>query len=248
MAHQVWCNSKLWKMWQSSLLLAFALLSLVPAQAKTVRVVSGAWGEMTQADGKGLYIQVVREALAGTDVELNVRVTNWKRAKQMFYANRAELLLVDHFDNTDRQFYSRWHLDMDPPVILFSLAPVPTYAALQGKTVGWMLGYEFGRYLPVTVNGIEVSEEPFGFDMLEYGRLDAFISYEDKVPAALSAKLQRLELAPAQPLYPVFQNTFAGRQLAADFDRGMARLYHSGRLEKIYAEYFRRARFPANQR
>ncbi len=248
MAPPVWRNSKRWNKWQYSVLLVLALSSLLPAQAKTIRVVSGAWGEMTQVDGKGLYIQVVREALADTGVELNVRVTNWKRAKQMFYANRADLLLVDHFDNNSRQFYSRWHLDMDPPVVMFSLSPLGERSALQGKTVGWMLGYEFGRYLPVAVNGIEVSEEQFGFDLLEYGRLDAYISYEDKVPAALTATLQRLQLAPAQPLYPVFQNTFAGRQLAADFDRGMARLYHSGRLEKIYAEYFQRARFPALQR
>ncbi len=250
MAQLLWRNHitqhiVLWPVW---LTLCLCAVLALPLQAKTVTIAAGAWGDMTTTDGRGLYIQVLREALAGTDAELNMRVNNWKRAKQMFYANRADVLLADHRSNGNRQFFPRWHIDMDPPIVLFSLRPVASLSALQGKAVGWMLGYEFGQFLPVTVNGVEVSAEQFGFDMLEYGRLDAYVSYEDKVPAALRAKVQRIELMPAQPLYPVFQNTFAGRQLAADFDRGMARLYQSGRLEKLYAEYFQRAGFPAVQR
>ncbi|MDZ7868687.1 MAG: transporter substrate-binding domain-containing protein [Rheinheimera sp.] len=220
----------------------------MPLQAKTVTVAAGAWGGMTAADGSGLYFQVLREALSGTDIELKVRVTNWKRAKQMFYANRADLLLADYRSNGNRQFFPQWHIDMDPPVVVFSLQPLLTADVLQGKTVGWMLGYEFGQFIPVPVDGVEVSAEQFGFDMLEYGRLDAFISYDSNVPQALKAKLKSLQLAPAQPLYPVFQNTFAGRQLAAEFDRGMLRLYQSGRLAQIYAAHFQQANFPALQR
>lgn len=228
-------------------LLASIVVGL-PLQAKTVTVAAGAWGGMTAADGSGLYFQVLREALAGTDIELNIRVTNWKRAKQMFYANRADVLLADYRSSGNRQFFPLWHIDMDPPVVLFSLKAVSELSVLRGKTVGWMLGYEFGQFLPVPVEGVEVSAEQFGFDMLQYGRLDAYVSYDNNVPQALQAKLQRLQLAPAQQLFPVFQNTFAGRQLAAEFDRGMQRLYQSGRLQQLYAEHYPQARFPPDQR
>jgi len=219
-----------------------------PLQAKTVTVAAGAWGDMTAANGGGLYFQVLREALGGADIELRFRVTNWKRAKQMFYANRADLLIADYHSAGSRQFFPLWHLDMDPPVVLFSMRPLASADKLQGKTVGWMLGYEFGQFLPVSVDGVEVSAEQFGFDMLEYGRLDAYISYDNNVPQALRPKLKRLQLAPAQALFPVFQNTFTGRQLAAEFDRGMQRLYQSGRLAQIYAEHYQQASFPAVQR
>ena len=234
---------------QVCLLCLFVCISVgFPLQAKTVTVAAGAWGDMTAADGSGLYFQVLREALSDSDIELKFRVTNWKRAKQMFYANRADLLLADYRSVGSRQFFPRWHLDMDPPVVLFSMRPLASVDKLQGKTVGWMLGYEFGQFLPVSVDGVEVSAEQFGFDMLEYGRLDAYISYEYNVPQALRSKLKRLQLAPAQALFPVFQNTFAGRQLAAEFDRGMQRLYQSGRLAQIYAEHYQHASFPAVQR
>ena len=234
---------------QVGLLCLFVFISIgFPLQAKTVTVAAGAWGDMTAANGGGLYFQVLREALGGADTELKFRVTNWKRAKQMFYANRADLLLADYRSVGSRQFFPLWHLDMDPPVVLFSLQTFVSAEKLKDKTVGWLLGYEFDQFLPVSVNGVEVSAEQFGFDMLEYGRLDAYISYDNNVPQTLRPKLRRLQLAPAQPLYPVFQNTFAGRQLAAEFDRGMQRLYQSGRLAQIYAEHFQQAGFPALQR
>ena len=95
----------------------------------------------------------------------------WKRAKQMFYANRADLLLADYRSVGSRQFFPLWHLDMDPPVVLFSLQTFVSAEKLKDKTVGWLLGYEFDQFLPVSVNGVEVSAEQFGFDMLEYGKM-----------------------------------------------------------------------------
>lgn len=231
-----------------AVLVVLLLFRSALADAKTVTVVAGAWGDFTKADGTGLYFDVLRAALAESDIELNIRVTNWKRAKQMFYAGRADVLLADFRGSGDRRFVPHWHLNMDPPVQLFSLQQVNDVQSLQGKAVGWMLGYDYGDYLPVTVNGIEVSAEKFGFDMLHYGRLDAYISYQDNVPDELRAQLHQLQLAPAQALYPVFQNTFSGRQLAADFDRGMQKLYQSGRLQQLYGVHFRQAAFPPAQR
>ncbi len=231
--------------------LVFAVILLCSSaltQAKTLTVVAGAWGDFTKPDGTGLYFDVLRAALAQSDIELNIRVTNWKRAKQMFYAGRADVLLADFRGNGERRFVPQWQLNMDPPVQLFSLQQVNDLQSLQGKAVGWMLGYDYGDYLPVTVNGIEVSAEKFGFDMLQYGRLDAYISYQDNVPDELRKKLQQRQLAPAQALYPVFQNTFAGRQLAADFDRGMQKLYQTGQLQQLYGSYYQQAGFPPAQR
>lgn len=231
-----------------AVLILFLLCGPALTQAKTVTVVAGAWGDFTKADGTGLYFDVLRAALAQSDIELNIRVTNWKRAKQMFYADRADVLLADFRGSGDRRFIPFWHLNMDPPLTLFSLQPVNDLQLLQGQAVGWMLGYDFGEYLPVTVNGIEVSAEQFGFDLLRYGRLDAYISYQDNVPNELRALLQQRQLAPAQALYPVFQNTFSGRQLAADFDRGMQKLYQNGRLQQLYGRYYQTAAFPPAQR
>lgn len=228
----------------SGLIFCCSLLWGPVAQAKTVTVVTAQWPPLTQVDGSGIYLDVLREVLSGQDIRLNIRVVNWKRAKQMFYAKRADILLADYHIEGLRQHFPRWHLDMDRPVILFSRQPVSSPAQLQGKAVGWLLGYDFDQLLPVPVDGIEVQAELQGFELLEHQRLDAYISYDEQVPSHLQGKLQRLVLMGAQPLYPVFQNDFAGRKLAEQFDQGMQRLYQSGRLQQLYQQYYQRAAFP----
>ncbi len=59
--------------------LVFAVILLCSSaltQAKTLTVVAGAWGDFTKPDGTGLYFDVLRAALAQSDIELNIRVTN----------------------------------------------------------------------------------------------------------------------------------------------------------------------------
>ncbi len=228
----------------SGLIFGISLLWGSVVQAKTVTVVAAQWPPLTQVDGSGLYFDVLREALDGQDIRFNIRVVNWKRAKQMFYAKRADILLADYHMTGLRQHFPFWHLDMDRPVILFSPQPVQALTQLQGKAVGWLLGYDFDQLLPVRVDGIEVQTEIQGFELLEHQRLDAYISYDEQVPPRLQGKLQRIVLMGAQPLYPVFQNDFAGRKLAEQFDQGMQRLYQSGRLQQLYQQYYQRAAFP----
>lgn len=217
----------------------------VQAFAKTVTVVSAPWAGLTAADGSGVYFDVMREALATENIELLVRVSNWKRAKQMFYAGRADILLADYADTHPRHLYPHWHIDMDPPVLLFTRSPLTSLRTLSGKTVGWRLGYDFDVLLPVPVVGIEVADEEIGFELLQHGRLDGFVGYQHNMPAKFASVLTSQPLTTARKLYPVLQQDFASRQLAAAFDRGMQRLYDSGRLQQLFGERYVAASFPA---
>lgn len=224
----------------------FCLWLLVnTAMAKTVTVVSAEWPGLTAADGSGLYFQVLREALATQDIDLRIRVSNWKRAKQMFYAGRADMLLADFRSEPGRYLYPNWHIDTDPPVLVFTRQPISQLSAIEGKAVAWRLGYDFDQLLPFDVQGIEVEDEQIGYELLSHGRLDAVIGYQHNIPPALAGKFAGLALAPAQKIYPVLKMDFAGRQLAAAFDRGMQRLYDSGRLQILFGERFVAAGFPA---
>lgn len=225
-------------------ILCLCLLLVQTAVAKTVTVVSAPWPGLTAADGSGIYFAVLREALASEDIQLVVRVTNWKRAKQMFYAGRADILLADYAGAHPGYWYPKWHLDIDPPVLLFTRTPLSSVRALSGKPVGWRLGYDFDQLLPVQVVGIEVDEESIGFELLHHGRLDAFVGYENNKPGKFASQFSVLPLTPARKLYPVLQQDFSSRQLAAAFDRGMQRLYESGRLQQLFGAQFQQAGFP----
>lgn len=215
-------------------LLSVCLLCCAESQAKTLTVASAQWRGYTHADGTGLYFQILREALATENVQLNIRTSNWKRAKHMFQANRADILICDYRSVDPMRLWPRWHLDYDQPILLFSLQPILQLQQLQDQSVGWLLGYDFDRYLPVSVRPYEVATDQEGFVLLQHGRLTAFISYQMHLPVPLQSSFHSMELAAAQPMYPVFHNDFNGRNLARAFDAGMQRLYESGRLAELF--------------
>lgn len=229
--------------WYRVMFVMYLLLPVQTAWAKTVTVVSAEWHGLTAVNGSGIYFDVLREALASEDIQLIVRVTNWKRAKQMFYAGRADILLADYAEAHPGYVYPKWHLDVDPPVLLFTRTPIAAVQSLGGKTVGWRLGYDFDQLLPVSVVGIEVADESIGFELLHHGRLDAFVGYENNKPGKFASQFSSQPLTKARKLYPVLQQGFASRQLAAAFDRGMQRLHESGRLQQLFGAQFYQAGF-----
>jgi len=204
------------------------------AMAKTITVAASPWAGLTHADGSGLYFQIFREAMATQDIQLTIRLSNWKRAKHMFYAKRADVLLADYFHQDLNRFYPRWHLDYDESVQVYSVQPLTDLLQLKDQSVGWLLGYDFDQYLPVPVKPYEVATEVEGFMLLQHQRLAAFISYQNHQPDPKHFPLFSLELMSAQPLYPLFQNDFQGRQLARAYDLGMAQLKESGRLAELH--------------
>lgn len=228
----------------SGLVFACLLYSGI-SQAKTVTVAAAQWPGYTHVDGTGLYFQILREALAAEDIQLNIRTSNWKRAKHMFQANRVDILICDYRSVDPRRLWPRWHLDYDQPILLFSQQPIQTLQQLKDQPVGWLLGYDFDRYLPVSVQAYEVASDQEGFTLLQHGRLAAFISYQIHLPAKMQSSLHSMELAKAQPMYPVFHNDFNGRNLARAFDAGMQRLYQSGRLAELFnnPQLYQHARF-----
>jgi ABC-type amino acid transport substrate-binding protein len=226
-------------------LLFVCLLFSFASFAKTVTVTAAQWPGYTHVDGSGLYFQILREALASENIQLNIRTSNWKRAKHMFQANRADILICDYRAVDTRRLWPRWHLDYDQPILLFSQQPIKDLQQLQDQPVGWLLGYDFDRYLPVSVRSYEVATDKEGFTLLQHGRLSAFISYQMHLPARMQSRFHSMELAAAQPMYPVFHNDFNGRNLARAFDAGMQRLYQSGRLAALFnnPQLYQHARF-----
>lgn len=197
-------------------------------------VVSSQWPGFTQADGTGLYFEVLRQALRSQGVEFKVQVSNWKRARFAFEQQRADVLVCDYANEHSEGVYPVWYLDMDPAVFVYSRQPLSSLSMLQRQPVGWVLGYKFARLVPNDIQLVELDSHADGFRMLQAGRLAAVVSYQQHVPADWQGPLFKIQVQAPRPLYPVFQNTQAGRELARLFDLGMQQLQQQGRLQALY--------------
>lgn len=202
--------------------------------AAPVLVASSDWLGFAQDDGHGLYFDVIRAALKTQGISIQTQASNWKRARFAFAEQRVDILACDYKENHPNAIYPRWHLDTDPAVILFSRHHVASLSQLADQPVAWVLGYEFAKLVPATVQVLEVSTHADGFRLLQLGRVSAVISYAEQVPTEWALPLYQYPLQPPRALYPVFQNTQAGRELALKFDAGMAQLYASGQLQPMY--------------
>lgn len=202
--------------------------------ASSITVVSSPWPGYTEPDGHGLYFDVMREALRTQGVEFKTQISNWKRARFAFASQRADVLVCDYASEHATGVYPKWFLDVDPAVFVFSREPLSTLDRLNGHEVGWVLGYEFASLVPADVQVVEVDSHADGFRMLQAGRLTALVSYQQHVPQGWQGPLFQLQVQPPRHLYPVFQNTIQGRQLATKFDLGMEQLRRSGRLKMLY--------------
>ncbi len=112
----------------------------------------------------------------------------------MFHANRADILICDYRSADPMRLWPRWHLDFDQPILLFSRQPLSDLQQLRDQPVGWLLGYDFDRYLPVSVKSYEVATDLEGFTLLQHGRLTAFISYQMYLPKPLKSQFYGTEL------------------------------------------------------
>lgn len=204
------------------------------AVASPLLVVSSQWPGYTEADGQGLYFEVLRQALRTQGVEFKVQVSNWKRARFAFEHQRADVLVCDYANEHSSGVYPKWYLDMDPAVFVFSRQPLTSLEQLKGQSVGWVLGYKVAQMVPSDIQSVEVESHADGFRMLHAGRLAAFVSYQQQVPADWQGPLFQKQVQAPRALYPVFQNTVAGRELARLFDLGMQQLQQEGRLQPLY--------------
>lgn len=211
------------------------LLSIVSGvQASPLLVASSQWPGYTEADGQGVYFEVLRQALRSQGVEFKVQVSNWKRARFAFDQQRADVLVCDYASEHASGVYPKWYLDMDPAVFVFTRQPMPSLQQLKGQSVGWVLGYKFAHLVPSEIQLVEVNSHADGFRLLQGGRLTAVVSYQQHVPADWQGPIFKTQVQAPRPLYPVFQNTVSGRELARLFDQGMQQLQQQGRLQALY--------------
>lgn len=205
------------------------------AQSSDITLVAGDWPGLTQPDGNGIYFQLLKEIFEQAGYRVRTQTSNWKRARYAFFAARADVLVCDYAMAQRGYYFPKQLLDVDPPVYLFTVKPLRHLSQIKGLAVGWVLGYEFGRLLPVPVEPVEMDSHADGFRMLNANRIDGFISYQQYAHAE-QARLSAWELQPARALYPVFHDSAEGKRLAQIYDEAMAKMRLSGRIKSIYGE------------
>jgi len=157
-----------------SLIFSFRLF----AAPQTVNACSSEWDRTVNSDGSGLYIDILREALA--PITVNLELYPWARARLLFQHKKCDILLPENrFDQT--LIKPRVYLDSYPVHAIYDKNKLPTYTddLLKTKKLGWVRGYGIETLLAHRASFFEFDSTSMGYKVLNAGRIDIFLDYLD---------------------------------------------------------------------
>lgn len=230
-------------------LLCLLLAPLLHAQDdKTITVAGPAWEDLLEADGSGLYWDLLNKVFTANGYKVTLQEMPWARAEAIVQGGSADAILGEYqVDSTRGKYhFGTWPVDHDEITVLslkranHSWMEEKTFA---DRSVAWVRGYNLSVRLPVKVKLTEVNDVETGIKMLMSERVEFLLDYEWDIDAAIealkadSAQFDKRKLARIEPLYIGFSPTPKGKALAAHWDLQMKQLHTSGELDALFKEY-----------
>ncbi|AHL36173.1 ABC transporter substrate-binding protein [Pseudomonas brassicacearum] len=207
-----------------------------------IRAASEEWTDYTQADGRGMAWDILREVFEPEGVKLEVRSVPYTRSIGLVQRGEVEVQVGAYRDESEGVLYPKWHYDVDHLYALgLASKPTPTLATIGNYRLVWMRGYEYNNYLPNIRRFNEIHRSVGILPMLIHERADFYIDASTEIEEVLSKadNPHQFRLSPLinLPLYLGFANTENGKALMALFDRRMEVLVKTGQLKPIFERW-----------
>ncbi|WP_210641311.1 MULTISPECIES: transporter substrate-binding domain-containing protein [unclassified Pseudomonas] len=207
-----------------------------------VRAASEEWADYTQADGRGMGWDILREVFEPAGVKLEIRSVPYTRSTGLVQRGEVDVQVGAYRDESEGVLYPKWHYDVDHIYALgLASKPAPTLATVGNYRLVWMRGYEYNNYLPNIRRFNEIHRSVGILSMLVHDRADFYIDALMEIQDVLAKadNPQQFKLSPLinLPLYLGFANTENGRALRELFDQRMEVLVRTGQLKPIFERW-----------
>lgn len=240
-----------------SLLVALFILpsvSLAGSQGlTTINIVSQEWIGQTNADGTGLYFELLNEIYKPLGIAVHAKIVPFDRAVMML-RNQSIDASVGFYSAEDAKM-AGWYfyltplhpIDAEKMVAIFKKGSVKQWEfpqSLTNRKVTWIQGYTLDKNIKTVMDYHPVSDHKQAWKLLKIGRIDFYLDSEvDALAAARENGVElseyRIETMWTRKVYVPFAKTPKSRQLMEIFDRRMAELRTSGALERLYRKWQR---------
>ena len=227
---------------------------MAPAQAQGLSAASAIteilvctqlWDGDTNADMTGIYWDPFKAVFEPVGIKINVTFMPYKISIARVRAKTCDIAMSGYMNEYSDLLYPQWPQEIESVVALHaSDMKFIDQLSFVGKKSAWLEGYGYDRYLPAEIDFIEVRSEVVGLWMLERGRIDYFVDYEDttrKAALKTSFDLSKYSFSPvtelSQMVYPMFRHDDRGAILLELYNRRMSELHQDGTLDRIFEKY-----------
>jgi len=210
----------------------------------SIRVGADNWEDFTHPDGSGIYFELLKQIYPNET--LKFEISPFARVKDTFKKGELDIILGLYPEDISKRIIPSWPLDQESPIVAFydsRRVKLSHISDIGNLTVSWIRGYEFEKFIPVPKSTYLVNHPSTGFKLIFNKRVEAYIDFPYNLPKESSSYIKKFQLMPARSIYAAFQNNLRGKKLAKQFDIKMAGFMASGRLAKIFGQYYKTAAF-----
>lgn len=219
------------------LLLLCCLLLAGPLRANLIHVYCDDWPGFCQADGHGVYLDIVRAIYEPQGYAIHPHLVPYKRALAVVAQQGGDMAMGGYQGEVPGVHQPDYPDSADYVSVVMQNRWLPHWAgehSLKEQDVLWLRGWAFDKYIPVPMRWYEIDSHEMALQLLVKGRYryyltDGALHSKDSLPPELAQVFLRWI-----PTYPIFADTQQGRHLQKLWDPGMITLLRRGTLAEIY--------------
>ncbi len=210
----------------------------------TINIVNPSWKNFTEVDGTGFYFDLMRTVYEPEGITVNIEIMPWARAELMLVQLKADAMLGAYQEEVRQFTYPDKPLWLDTSSVVFKPSKQKWHGieSMQGKSIGWIRGYDYHKFIDPIMDYVEVLDNHQGWQMLAKDRLDFYMDSSTDLQLymaehSLNADEYQIKSVLVKRLFLRLARTKKGRQLAGLYDQRIMDLYRSGKLRDLYLKW-----------
>ena len=218
-----------------------------------LRIITPRWEGQTNADGSGLFFDILRAVYTPEDIGLTWTFAPWKRCQAMVRAGNEDAMLCvwKAHARENHQITTKVPLFVEETCAVIKKASGIAWKgnhSLDYRRAVWLRGYDYHK--SPWMSGIqlaawhEVDSHEEAWHQLNLDRFDAYIDARIDIDLYMKSDPDNAGLYRVYPLwkqksYVAFSDTKRSRVLIRIYNARMAALIASGELARIHAKWGR---------
>ena len=210
----------------------------------TITIEAEAWPRASEADGSGMYWDLVRKIYEPEGVKVKIGTSTYTRSIGLMKTGEVDAMLGAYADEIKGALYSKNHFDADVVAALFKkdLVTWKGESSLKDKHIASIKGYQISDYISVPFKVHEYRDREEIIKLLNDEKVDFFVDaqmdiQEELKKAYVPKNTFKVETVKQLNVYIVFSDNDRGKYLRDMFDRRFRILLSEGEIKRIYEKW-----------
>lgn len=216
------------------------------SQIKNINIVAPVWEDYTNADGTGLYWDILQSIYANQNIKLKPSSVSWNRALKMVTKYQIYNAIVgEYLDSEEPLIFPKYPIDVEYLSVLSKNGELAfvDIKSLTGKRVGWLKDYDLIKESEIDFTLREYRTVQQGLELLNAGKLDYIIEEWDEIANTLSSNnlslenYQMKEMPEGTDVYVAFADNAVSKVLIEIYNEEIEAMVKSGSMQAIYKKW-----------